>query len=353
MVSLLLWALSLGGAPVEAPSPIDDDPPIEGEGTTPIAIVWEAGPRPVSPAGFMDALFTRLPPERFEAARPGATEQSWVVRVQQPRPGIYRLEVAPPGRRAEARILTFADPQEMRRRLALLTSFVLEQGQFPKVVEGSGILPDSEALDQSRDEDRPAPNGEGLATDASARSTPVSRARDDLRIVAGLDATAVFPTAVDDARGALGGGGSLALGLRSLRLLWTGISGDYSAHPGPGWFAHRVQGGVFVGVRPQLGNFHLGARVRGIGGVLLAVRGDRRGSVGQMGGALDLSAGWTAPGRGIGFELGVRAELVSGSVTVGTGPTPGDSDTARGFGTPRIVVGLGVLYASPRSLLRP
>lgn len=360
----MLWPLFVAlccqpADPVEAqPGPTDatsEDAAEEDASSKKIAIVWEAGAAPVSPSDYMNALMARLPPDRFEPVTAGSNEKAWVIRVQQPKAGVYRLEVAPPDRKPEARRLIFADPVEARRRLAILTSFVLEQGKFPEIVEGDGVVEDP--VEAAAPDETPTPPPAEPTSDEPEppEPPPLPRSR-DLRLIFQLGAAGSFPTGSNEAplRGVPGVGGAFDLGLRSLRLLWTGVLADYGFHPGGTVDGHRLQGGIFAGVRPQWDAWHLGARLSASGGTVIGVRPGASGTRPFFAGGLELQGAYTFPGEsGLGLYVGARTDIVTPDLTFSTAPEGSDIDTGLGFGNVRIGVSLGLTYMSPKSLLGP
>lgn len=344
MLGPLAW-LIVAVAPEPTTEATEPAAAVEEETSHEVTIVWEAGAAPIKPSEYMDALMQRLPPERFKPVPAGSSEDAWVVKVQQPKPGIYRLEVTPPGRPPEARRLNFEDPVVARRRLAILTAFVLEQGRLPEIVEGSGIEADETPVEPETPEDEePDPTDEPKDGEDAKEASPRA-----LRLLWSVGGAAVFPTTPRGVAvtGTPGYGADLDLGLRVLALLWTGAVGGYSAHPGPEMVAHRAQGGVFLGVRPQLQRWHIGARLTFVGGSLVGVLGERSVDRPYFAGGLDVQGGWKLrPDNGLAIFVGARTEIASRASTF-TRDADGDGARGVGFGRARFGVRVGLAWMSP------
>ena len=358
----LLLALSLAGpAGAEAPDAPGDEPEADApaaaepaeEAPRRIRLVWEAGAEPIAPSAFLDAVLLRLPPGAFAPVEAG-DPQAWVVLVRQPEPGVYHLEVAPPGRRPEARRLSFDDPTDGKRRLALLTAYALEHGTFPPVEAGSGVEEAAPQLARAEgataaDRREPPPTQNPPPTPApevAAKPQPTERPpptdRGPRLVVRAAAALALTARPAAGASNPPGGGGALDLGLVLADLVWLGLTGDASAHPTGDLGLVRAAGGAFAGVRPIWGSFVLGARVAATGGAVVARRGGRTVRRGFAAGTAALSLGLLLPrARGLGLFVEGAATLASRASTFET------PEVTAGFGRLRGRILLGLAWQSP------
>lgn len=323
----------------------------------PIRLVWEAGTAPLTPEAFLESVMMRLPPSSF-APVTGPSDDAWVILVRQPEPGVYHLEVAPPGRKPQARKVIVRDRLDGRRRLALLAAYALEHGEFPPV-EAEGDVeeavptlpePHGTSLDGPPVGSAEAPPRRPPEPAAKAASPPQAPAvvlrgpPVEFHVRAAAMLSLVHP-AIGADRPPVGAGAAMDLGLRVAGLAWTGATGAVAVHPAGALRIVGGAGGVFAGVRPRWRWFELGARVVVEGGALEAYYEGEAIRRGFVAGALGVDLAIVPRrGRGVGVFVGGSVRLASRSSTFET------EDRIAGFGRVRGTVTVGLSWhARPRA----
>ena len=326
MGSLLGVWLTLAGPATPAPSTPDVSEATAEAPETPVSealrLDWRAGGEPVSVQRFSEALDARLPAGRFEPASPDTPpEVVWVVEVSQPEAGVYRLEVAPPGRAPLACRVELDDPAETRRTLALLTLFALEYGEFPPLREGVRAEP---AEPEPAPDPKPPP--EAVPPEPQPPPRPEPRTQPEpspergLVVHVGLGPWLATATRREPGTVAPGIGALADAGAQLGRWAWVGAEGSYSGHLSAGIDAHRLAGTAFGGIRPRVGKTRIGGRL-GVGGGVVHGRGEGESATrpffaGSLGLGLDAPI---VPKLGLILGFIVTAELASRSSSfVGT-----------------------------------
>lgn len=320
------------------------------EATTgrPFRVVWEAGAGPVTRAAFFEAVTSRLPPEGFD---PVSDEDAtaWTILVRRLASGLYHLEIAGPGRSPVARRIRCGDPNDCRRRLALLSAYALEHGDFPPAEAGSGVevatptartTPPRAVAEPARR--RPAPPAPKRPPLPPRPEPERPSRRPPLRIVVDAGGVLALSAPPRGASAPLGGGGGIGLGLGVGDLAWLGIRADAAVHPGGDLVLRQTTAGVFAGVLPAWGWGAAGVRVAAEGG---AVFGSARSVTVRRGfaaGSLDALVA-VALHRAAGLFLAAGGTLrITSRASVFETP-----DQIRGLGRVRGAVTLSVLLRTP------